>query len=151
MVQDPEVTTIYSQGDINESTKMSWQSIHELYIRIKHVNLMVVLEEKSGNHQIDSIHPVGTMNFCTTFHCNPSNSYWAFSVLTGKRTDIGIHSDMLLTWLKIKCNLSIPNLSKYGQKKSIHSQWPLYLLRTNDPMDANLSPTGLLSRSWNSN
>ena len=41
---------------------------------------MTTLEERSGDHQIIRIHPLGTMNVCTKCNGNPSNSYCNISV-----------------------------------------------------------------------
>lgn len=47
-------------------------AIHPQLLRLSlktTVNILVVLEESSGDHVI-RIHPLGTMNVCTTFHGN---------------------------------------------------------------------------------
>ena len=40
---------------------------------------MMVLDEKSGDHQVITIHPEVDMNICTTFHANLSNSCQSIS------------------------------------------------------------------------
>ncbi len=52
---------------------------------------MTAVEEKLA--KIIAIHPEGTMNVCTTFHGNPSNGCWYFSLdQSGGLTGVVIQS-----------------------------------------------------------
>lgn len=51
-----------------------FNSRQDISLKTTNVNLAVALEEKSEDHQVKSLHPLGTMNALTKFHNNSSSS-----------------------------------------------------------------------------
>ncbi len=47
----------------------------------KNANLVVELDEKSGDHIVSRVHPKGTMNAYTKFHGSLSDSCWDILVI----------------------------------------------------------------------
>ena len=63
--------TVHPEADMNAYTKDQWNpssSCRDISFRTTGVNLMVGLEEKSGNIKVNRIHPLGTINVCAKFH-----------------------------------------------------------------------------------
>ncbi len=70
-----------NEGDINIWTQLNVNpssSCWKLSLKTTNVNLLVVLDVNSGDHQVIRIHRLGTMNVCQ-FCANPPNTFWYIS------------------------------------------------------------------------